>query len=136
MLLTSLFQLVSYSQLILHSQFGDGLKPPTDNSVFSPTLGEETVLQSTNNALSFIITAVTGVAAVFFLFQFVLGAFAWVNAGGESKKVEEARDRITQGVIGLILIIGSYAIVGLIGKIIGIDILNPGQFVQDNLLKP
>lgn len=123
------------STISLHSQFGDGLQAPTDNSVFSPKdLGSGTILQSVNNSLSFIITALTGLASVFFLFQFIMGAFSWVNSGGEQKKVQEARDRITQGVMGLVLVIGAYAIVGLIGTILGLNILNPGEFVQDNIL--
>lgn len=137
MIISTLFSQLYTSSFVLVSQFGgNGLQPPTENSVFAPTdLGETTILRSVNNSLSFIITALTGLAAVFFLFQFVIGAFNWVNAGGEQKKVQEARDRITQGVMGLVLIVGAYAIVGLIGTVLGIEILNPGKFIQDDLLR-
>lgn len=122
-----------FSGLIAQAQpinFGEGLKPPSQGVFAPPTLDNTTVLTYTNRTISFVITLMTVLGGLFFLYQCLMGGFSWLNAAGDQKKVQEARDRITQGVIGLLLIVGSYAIVGLIGTIFGLDILNPGGFLE------
>jgi hypothetical protein len=114
--------------------FGEGLKPPSQGVFAPPTLDNTTILTYTNRTISFVITLLTVLAGLFFLYQCLMGGFAWLNAAGDQKKVQEARDRITQGVIGLLLIVGSYAIVGLIGTIFGLDILNPAGFLETTFI--
>lgn len=114
----------------LSAQFGDGITPNSDGIFAPPDLGKTTILSYTNNTISFLITLMTTLAGLFFLFQVIMGGINWLNAGGEQKKVQESRDRITQGVIGLILIVAAYSVVGLIATIFGIEILNPGGFLE------
>lgn len=84
--------------------------------------------------LSNLIGFLTTLAAIFFIIYFFMGAFGWVTSGGDKGKTEKAREQITQGVLGLVLIIAAYAIIGLIGSIIGLDILTPGKLILE--LKP
>lgn len=48
---------------------------------------------------------------------FIWGAFEWVTAGSDSKKVETARGRITNAIVGLVLLVASFTILSFISKI-------------------
>lgn len=49
---------------------------------------------------------------------FLWGAIEWITAGGDSAKVGKARDRITQAVIGLFLLVTSFVLVEFIGTLL------------------
>ena len=115
-------------------EFGGGLQPPSQGVFAPPTLGNNTILTATNQTITFLITLMTTLGGLFFLYQCVMGGFFWINAGGEQKKVQEARDRITQGLIGLMVLVGAYVIVGLVGNIFGLNILNPGDFLENTFI--
>ncbi len=80
--------------------------------------------------ISDIIGLITALAALFFIVYSFLAAYEWVTAGSDSSKVEKAKNRFIWGTLGLILIVASYAIIGLIGSLVGISILNPAQLIQ------
>lgn len=94
-----------------------------------PTNGRITTKDRLGNFLSQLITVLTVVAAIAFVLYFVLAAFKWITSGGDKNTVAEAKTQMTQAVIGLIAVVAAIFIVGLIGKILGIDILNPGQLI-------
>lgn len=66
------------------------------------------------------LTVVGGIALLLYL---IWGAIDWLVAGGDSGKVQKARDKMTNAVIGFIILIGSYSIVGFIGSLIGYNLL-------------
>lgn len=75
--------------------------------------------------ISSLITTVTVVGALAFVIYFTLGGLKWIIAGGDKTKVSDAQTSMTQAAIGLIAIVASYFIIGIIGAVLGIDILNP-----------
>lgn len=75
--------------------------------------------------ISTIITTLTVFGGLAFVLYFSLGALSWITAGGDKGKVQTAQSQMTQGAIGLIAIIASYFIIGIIGAVLGLDILNP-----------
>ncbi len=94
--------------------------------------GSETAEGAASNLQLFIsnmIGMLTILAGMFFIFYFMLGAFSWVTAGGDAGKVSKARDQIIQGAIGLVLIVAAYGIIGLLGRVVGLDILRPGMAI-------
>jgi len=56
-----------------------------------------------------------------FLIYFFMGAFAWIMSQGEEAKVKEARDRITNALIGLFLVFLLFVILKFVGAIFGLD---------------
>jgi hypothetical protein len=64
--------------------------------------------------ISDIIGTITALAVLFFIVYSFLAAFEWVTAGGESGKVEKAKNKLVWGTLGLILIVATYAIIGLL----------------------
>lgn len=82
--------------------------------------------------VSNIIGILTTVAGLWFLFQLLSGAFAWMSSSGDKAKLEEARNRITHALIGLIIVVLAIAIVGVVGSFLGLSILfNPQQLVKE-----
>jgi len=63
------------------------------------------------------------IAVLVFFFTFVRGGIAWINAGGDEKKVEEAQGKLTGALIGLGLVFLIFMILRLIGLFFGIDSL-------------
>ena len=55
----------------------------------------------------------------------IFGGFQVIVAAGDTKKTEKGRAAITGAVIGLLLVVGSFWIVQIIGIVTGVDILNP-----------
>ncbi len=74
--------------------------------------------------ISMSIGVLTLVAFIWFLFVLITGAIGVMNAGGDQKALESSRKRITNGLVGLVVVIASLFIVDLIGMIIGVDYLN------------
>lgn len=81
-----------------------------------------------------LISLITTVSGLMFLLYFILGGLNWITAGGDKAKLDEAKSKMTSAVIGLIVIVSSYAIAFIVGKVLGLDILNPATIIND--LKP
>lgn len=109
--------------------FGGGFQPPT--TAYSE--GSAEGAGSVNNLelfLTNLIGFLTILGSIFFIFYFVQGALQWILAGGDIGKIQKARDTMLNGVIGLIVIVASYSLLGIIGSMIGVDILNPREMIQ------
>lgn len=87
--------------------------------------------QTFTNFLSATLGLMTIIAAIWFLFVFLTGAYGIINAGGNKNAYEEARGKITSGIIGLVVVISASFAVDLIGYLLGFDlILNPGEMIN------
>ncbi|MFH1244818.1 MAG: hypothetical protein V1487_04595 [bacterium] len=80
--------------------------------------------------ISNVLVVLTIVAGISFALYFLLGGLSWITAGGDKGKIEKAREMMTNGAIGIIIIAVSYAIVWIVGAALGIDILEPGKIIQ------
>lgn len=61
-------------------------------------------------------------------FNLIVAGFQYMNAGGDAKQLEAAWNRIWQSLLGLVIIVGSFAIAALFGYLLFGDagfILNP-----------
>ena len=63
------------------------------------------------------------IAAVIFFFMLVLGGIKWIMAGGDKGAVEGARVQITNALIGLAIVLATYAIISLVELFFGVNIL-------------
>lgn len=75
----------------------------------------------------------TILAGLAFLLYFVLGAINWITSSGEQQKVEGAKNQMTAAAIGLVIVIAAYGIAGVVGAVLGINLLldNPTQTIED-----
>ncbi len=56
-----------------------------------------------------------------FLIFFLWGGLEWIVAGGDKQKIETARNKLTQGLIGLIILAGSLVIIKFVGQAVGLN---------------
>ncbi len=75
--------------------------------------------------LSSMVTTLTIVGSLAFVIYFFIGALTWITAGGDKGKVGTAQSQMTQGAIGLIALVASYFVIGIVGAVLGLDLLNP-----------
>ena len=57
-----------------------------------------------------IINVVLGFMGIVLLFYLIYGGFLWMTSGGDSKGVDAAKTMIRNAIIGLVIIVSSYAI--------------------------
>lgn len=91
-------------------------------------LGTRTLEKILSNVIGFF----TIVAGILFIIYFLIGGLNWLTAGGKTDQVEKAKKMLTDATIGLIVVIASYAVIFILGKVLGIDILNPGKYIMNN----
>ena len=84
---------------------------PNANDAMSDAIN---VTSDPSQLIKTIITLVIVVAALLTLFYLVMGAIAWITSGGDKGKVEEARNKITAAVIGLLILAAVWAIFNLV----------------------
>jgi hypothetical protein len=60
------------------------------------------------------------VIAVLLVFGYiVMGAIQWITSGGDKAKTDRARQMMTSAVIGLIIVVSSYAVINVVARFIG-----------------
>lgn len=82
-----------------------------------------------NSVLSTIVGVMTGIAAIWFLFQLFIGAISIIGAEGDKAKLAEAKAKITMAIVGIIVTVSAIFLIDLVGFILGFDILNPAEFI-------
>lgn len=67
-----------------------------------------------------------GVAAgIILIFRIITAGYTYLSANGDPKKFQQAGDTITQSLMGLVIVAGAFILAGLVGRLTGIDVLNP-----------
>ncbi len=57
-----------------------------------------------------VISVLLSILGVIFLVLTILAGYKWMTAGGNEKAIGEAKDSITRAVIGIVIVVSSYAI--------------------------
>lgn len=96
-------------------------------TVKNPILGNLNSLSGSDFLSQFIPKAI-GLLFVFggvaFFFMFLWGAISWILSGGDKTHVESAKARITNALIGFVLMISVFAVVAVIETFFDINILS------------
>ncbi|OGG01628.1 hypothetical protein A2Z33_07625 [Candidatus Gottesmanbacteria bacterium RBG_16_52_11] len=112
----------------LGSLYGEGLGP------FGHAFTSGSAFKAIIDAVSSVIGFMTVVASIWFLLQLLIGGINWISSGGDKGKLQSARDRITNAMIGLIIVVAAWAILAVAGQFFGwADILDPAKIL--NLIK-
>lgn len=98
-----------------------------DTQIRNPILGNNLQAMDGQGFFENLIPNIVGLLFVFgalaFFFMFVWGAVTWILSGGDKAHVESAKGRITSALIGIVLLLSSFAIIGLIEAFFGVNIL-------------
>ena len=71
-----------------------------------------------------VLTFVMLIAALLILMYLIWGGIQWITSGGDKGKTEEARNKITSAVIGLIILAAAWAVFLIILKFLGFTSYN------------
>lgn len=75
------------------------------------------------NAIAAMISTVIGfitiAGGIYFLVQLMTASLNWMTSSGDKGKLEKAQLQMSQSLTGLILIVASYALVSIIGNVLG-----------------
>jgi hypothetical protein len=85
--------------------------------------------------ISSAIGLMTIIAIIWFIFLLITGAYGIMSAGSDKAQLEAARKRITNGIIGIVVIIAAIFILDLIGFLFDIPFLNIGELFEKILIK-
>lgn len=76
------------------------------------------------NLISVLVSVFMIVGFIFALFHLMFGAIRWVTASGDKTALQNAQDRMTQAVVGLILLVATWALMMLVSTILGFNFPN------------
>lgn len=80
-----------------------------------------------NNIVAVIQNAIRFILLIAFVLAFVfllIGGIRWITAGGDEKAVSGARGMITAALIGLVIVLVSYALIILVETFFGVKIIS------------
>ena len=60
---------------------------------------------------------------VIFVFMIILGGIQWISAGGDKARVVEARSKLTNAFIGLVVLFSLFFIIKVVERVFGVNIL-------------
>lgn len=63
------------------------------------------------------------VGTVIFFFMLIFGAIQWISSGGDKQALEGAKGRVTNAIIGLVILFSLFAVLSLINTFFGIKIM-------------
>jgi len=91
-----------------YSLEGPGIKPTN-----SPATQVE-------NILSTVIGFLTLVAVIFFVIQIILAGYGFISGQGDEKKIEISRKKLTDGILGLTIVVVALGVGAFISKLLGL----------------
>ncbi len=65
------------------------------------------------------------IAGLFFVAQLIIAGYGYLSSSGDPKKTEAAWNKITQSLIGLIIVAGAFILTSVVGSILNINIIEP-----------
>lgn len=107
---------------------------PNDSAVIAAESGGLFLVQFViywRNAIS--------IGAIILIVMFIWGGIEWIGAGGDSGKIQKARDRMLQATLGMLILASSFIIIGLISSLLfkdSIDLLQLKFFTSPNITIP
>jgi hypothetical protein len=64
------------------------------------------------------------IGSVIFLFMLIIGAIQWISSGGDKQALEGARTRISNALIGIVILFATFAIIRVLEFFFKISILS------------
>lgn len=89
---------------------GPGIKPNLGNPA-----------EPVEKLISQIIGILTIVGVIFFIIQIIFAGYAMMSAQGDPKKIEVGRSRLTNGILGLTIVVVALGVGAFIATLLGIE---------------
>lgn len=66
-----------------------------------------------------------------FIIYTILAGLMWITAREEAERLSKAKQMFVNAIIGLAIVVASWAIAGIFGELFGFKILNPAQYLEN-----
>ncbi|MBI3397081.1 hypothetical protein HY045_01245, partial [Candidatus Woesebacteria bacterium] len=93
------------------------------NPLLSSTLQTDMGIAFFTKLISALISLGLVIGVIVFFFTLLIGGIQWITSGGDKAAVESARGKITNALIGLVVLFSIFAISKLLETFFGISIL-------------
>jgi len=81
--------------------------------------------------ISSVIGVLTIVGFIYFAIQIILAGYAFLSSKGEAAKLEAARDRITNGILGIVVVVIAFGLTAFLGNLLGLEnVFNLSSFIN------
>lgn len=97
------------------------------NPVLPPSIGSGGIAQggtAFGRLLSNMIGAMFIIGFVVATMYLITGAFHWITSSGDKQNLENARHKITNAVVGLVILASVWGVIRAMGTFLGIDLTN------------
>lgn len=81
--------------------------------------------------ISTVIGVLTVLAVIWFIIEFVVSGVLLISSAGDQEKTAEAKKRLTQSLMGLVIVLGAMFLFTIISYIAGIDFLNIAEYFNN-----
>lgn len=99
-----------------------------------PTMYNTGSIDLFSNFIQKLIGIVFVVAVLSFMFLVAWGAVQWIMSGGDKGAVQAAQSKITNAIIGLIVLFATYAVLALLGHFFNIPALQSFSLSLEDLI--
>lgn len=97
----------------------EGIKNPALNEGVQGLSG----IEFFNKLLPNLISLSFVVATIIFVAIIIVGAIQWITSGGDKNSIESARGKITNALIGIIILFSLFAIIYILENFLGVKLL-------------
>lgn len=78
--------------------------------------------------LEVFITTIIILGGLYAFIQLAIGGFQYISSAGDKVHAQAARERITYAILGLVLLVGSIALINILSGVFGVNILGNIKF--------
>lgn len=96
---------------------------PITNPALDPAIRDKTGLAFFQKLLPNLVTLTLIIGSVIFLFIIIMGAIQWISSGGDKQGLESARSKISNALIGLVILFSIFAVIKVAESFFGVSIL-------------
>ena len=73
-----------------------------------------------DNIISAAIGILTLIGVIFFTIQIILAGYAFISAQGDQEKIKIARKKITNGILGITIVVVAFGLAALLAQLLGL----------------
>jgi hypothetical protein len=115
-----------FNKLLAVADMPEDVVKNTGGTITNPAignLGKDKGVDFLQTALPAAIQIGFIIGVLIFFFVLITGAIQWVSSGGDKQALEVAKGKITNALIGIVILFSIFAIINLIERFFGIPIL-------------
>lgn len=116
-----------YNYQLFHLAGADIEGGTINNPILNQNLQQMLQNQSAASFFNLFIPKLIGLSLIIgvliFFFIMIIGAIQWISSGGDKNALEEAKKKITNAIIGIIILFSVFALLKVIENFFGISIL-------------